>query len=64
MSLMDVMSSLHLSVYPQVALVIFLGVFVGVCFSLIGQKTRFEQSAKLPLDDAQTATPNSPSTNA
>lgn len=51
MRLSDVMSSLQLSVYPQIALVIFLLVFGGVCLSLLGRKERFARSAALPLDE-------------
>jgi hypothetical protein len=56
MALSDVMSALQLSVYPEIALVIFLSVFVGVCLSLLGRSERFVRSATLPLDEDDTST--------
>jgi cbb3-type cytochrome oxidase subunit 3 len=60
MRLSDVMSSLQLSVYPQIALVIFLLVFGGVCLSLLGKKERFARSAALPLDEDTEGVSHSP----
>jgi hypothetical protein len=59
MRLSDVMSALQLSVYPEIALVIFLVVFVGVCLSLFGKNERFERPAALPLDDGDPVVPQS-----
>ena len=49
MKLSDVVSSLHLTVYAEVPLVIFMGVFIGVCVSLFRPGRRMEQMAELPL---------------
>lgn len=50
MRLSDVMSAMDLTFYPQVGLVIFLGVFAGVCVSLLARPGRFEKCGELPLD--------------
>ncbi|MFM9956815.1 MAG: hypothetical protein ACKVZJ_01955 [Phycisphaerales bacterium] len=60
MSLTDVMSGAGLGVFPSIALVIFLGVFVVAvwrAFSKSGASAR-AAAARLPLEDAPLATKN------
>lgn len=59
MRMSDIVSYLDLSIYPQVALVLFLGVFAGVVLRIIG-KTRareLEACGLLPLEDGADAAP-------
>ena len=49
MKLSDVVSSMHLSVYAEIPLLIFVVVFVGVCVSLFRQGSKHQQMADLPL---------------
>ena len=52
MKLSDVMSAASgLSAYAEVALVIFIGVFLGVVLDLVSQGRRHEAMRLLPLDD-------------
>ena len=53
MSLSELMSSMDLSVYPQVALVLFLAVFVSVTWRIFTRRGREEcrAHALLPLDE-------------
>lgn len=55
MKLSDVVSSMHLTIYAEVPLLIFMGIFVGVCLSLLGQKSDFEQTARLALHSEKAA---------
>lgn len=57
MRLSDLMSRLELSVYPQVALVIFLGVFVAVMVRIFGRtrSRELDRAAMLPLEDSPIA---------
>lgn len=59
MRLSDLMGSLELSTCPQIALVIFLGVFAAVCLRLFRASTRqaCDEARMLPLQDADTTTP-------
>lgn len=53
MRLSDVMSAMDLATFPQVALVLFLGVFVGVLVRVYvrGKPADFESQSRLPFDD-------------
>lgn len=53
MRLSDIMGNLELSVYPQIALVIFLGVFAGVLARVLSRSAQaeFREAAVLPLND-------------
>lgn len=52
MRLTDIMSNLDLSVFPQVALVLFLGVFVAVSVAALRRKgSQTRRLASLPLED-------------
>jgi hypothetical protein len=52
-SLSDIMSHIDLAVYPQVALVIFLGVFGGVSWRIFRKPnvSEFKRMAQLPLEE-------------
>jgi cbb3-type cytochrome oxidase subunit 3 len=51
MKLSDVVSGLHLPVFAEVPLLVFMGVFIGVAVYLLGNKEQFARSAALPLRD-------------
>jgi hypothetical protein len=51
MKLTDVVSYLHLPVFAEVPLVIFLGIFIGVALHLMSRKEELKQFAALPLRD-------------
>ncbi len=57
MSLTDVVSSLHLSIFAEVPLLVFFGIFLGLCLSMLRGERRFETSALLPLRDERSVTP-------
>lgn len=44
---------MDLTLYPQIALVIFLGIFVGVIYRVFSkEKTKdYEEASRLPLDE-------------
>jgi cbb3-type cytochrome oxidase subunit 3 len=50
----DIIASLNISTYPQVALVIFLSVFVLISLRLLRREATAEanQAGNLPLEDA------------
>ena len=54
MKLSDVMSHMGLSVYAEVALLIFLSVFVGVVFDVLASAKQHRAASLLPLDDEGT----------
>ncbi len=53
MRLTDIMSGLNLSIYPQIALVIFVAIFTGVLIRVFSRSrtSEFERAANLPLND-------------
>ena len=54
MRLSDVMGHAGLSIYAEIALVIFLGVFVAIVIRLFTSKrSDLERHARMPLDDAE-----------
>lgn len=57
MSLSDVISSLGLSIYPIIALTLFLFVFTGVIIKVLRARERadLDHGAMLPLADEQAA---------
>jgi len=55
MKLQDVMSAAHLSIYAEVSLLIFLGVFVGVALDLWASRHKNRAMSLLPLDDGSRA---------
>ncbi len=60
MRLTDIMSGLHLSIYPQIALVIFVAIFTGVLIRVFSKsrKNEFERAANLPLNEDGDITPD------
>ena len=50
MKLSDVMSAMQVSVFAQVPLLIFFGIFVGVVLYLLQGKSAFEHARHLPLE--------------
>lgn len=50
MKLSDVMSAMHVSVFAQVPLLVFFGIFVGVVLHLMQGKSAFEHASRLPLE--------------
>ena len=54
MSLTDLMSGMNLSLYPQIALVIFLAVFFAVAVRVWRMpKDNADELARLPIDDSE-----------
>jgi hypothetical protein len=54
MKLSDVVSFMHLPVYAEVPLLLFMGVFIGVVLHLAGRRDELSAMAALPLrDDAR-----------
>jgi cbb3-type cytochrome oxidase subunit 3 len=51
MKLSDVMSAMHVSIFAQVPLLVFFGVFIGVVLYLMQDKSAFEHAGRLPLAD-------------
>jgi cbb3-type cytochrome oxidase subunit 3 len=51
MKLSDVVSHLHLPLFAEVPLLVFLGVFVGVALHLLSRPEHFAQASALPLRD-------------
>ncbi len=53
MRLTDIMSGLNLSIYPQIALVIFVAVFTGMLIRVFSRSrsSEFERAANLPLHE-------------
>lgn len=54
MKLSDVMSAMHVSVFAQVPLLVFFGVFIGVVLHLMQGKSAFEHVRRLPLEQQKT----------
>lgn len=52
MSLSDLMSAARLATYPEIALALFMAVFVGVAvrLALQGERAAWERARTLPLD--------------
>jgi cbb3-type cytochrome oxidase subunit 3 len=49
MKLSDVVSSMHLTIYAEVPLLIFMGIFIGVCIHMFRQGGKLDEVAQLPL---------------
>ena len=49
MKLSDVVSAMHLSIFAEVPLLIFMGVFLGVCLHVFRRGEQFQRAAELPL---------------
>jgi len=50
MKLSDVVSAMHISVFAQVPLLVFFGIFIGVVLHLMQGKNQFEHARRLPLE--------------
>lgn len=59
MSLTDLMSAAQLATYPEIAMVIFMGVFVAISVRLLLNRDRdhaeWERARNLPLNDREEA---------
>lgn len=53
MKLSDVVSAMHLSIFAQLPLLIFFGIFVGVVLHLLQGEKEFEQARFLPLQGSE-----------
>ncbi|MDF3071429.1 MAG: hypothetical protein K0R38_7030 [Polyangiaceae bacterium] len=53
MKLSDVVSAMHLPIYAEVPLLVFVGIFVGVCVHMLRREGTFDQAAQLPLRNEQ-----------
>jgi len=54
MKLSDVVSSMHLPVFAELPLLLFMGVFLGVALHLVGRRDELAAMSTLPLrDDAR-----------
>jgi len=51
MSLTDAVSALHLTIYAELPLLLFLGIFCGVCLHMLRSGSKLDQVALLPLHD-------------
>lgn len=60
MKLSDVVSSLHLPIFAELPLLVFMGIFVCVGISLLGGRERFEAESALPLHDEHNGTQGDP----
>jgi hypothetical protein len=49
MKLSDIVSAMHLTIYAEVPLLIFMGIFVGVCVHMLRQGGKLDETAQLPL---------------
>jgi len=60
MKLIDIMSSMQLSSYAEVALLLFLGAFGAIAISLLWNRKRddWERYRHLPLDDTDVTLPS------
>ena len=54
MKLSDIVSSMHLPLFAEVPLLVFMGIFIGVVVHLVGRRDEFAAMEALPLrDDAR-----------
>ena len=60
MKLSDVVSSMHLPLFAEVPLLLFMGVFIGVVLHLVGRRDQFAAMEALPLRDESSANRNRP----
>ena len=51
MKLSDIVSSMHLTIFAEVPLLVFMGIFAGVAVHLLGKRDHFSQLGALPLRD-------------
>jgi cbb3-type cytochrome oxidase subunit 3 len=53
MKLSDIVSSMHLTIYAEIPLLVFMGIFLGVCVHMLRRRDTFDQVAHLPLRNDQ-----------
>lgn len=51
MKLSDIVSSLHLPIFAEVPLLVFMGIFIGVAIHVLGGREQFARLGALPLHD-------------
>jgi hypothetical protein len=49
MKLSDIVSAMHLPIFAEVPLLVFMGIFVGVAVHLLGKREELAQLGSLPL---------------
>lgn len=59
MKLSDIMGAANLSVYAEIALILFILAFVGVVITTFapGRRQTFDAASRMPLDDEHPQTP-------
>ena len=55
MKLSDVVSAMHMTIFAEVPLLIFVGIFFGVAIDLLQGKKHFEEMRLLPLHEREAA---------
>jgi hypothetical protein len=60
MKLSDIVSALHLPIFAEVPLLVFMGIFIGVALHLLGSKEQQLLLGSLPLRDEQAKRRSSP----
>ncbi|MEO7037518.1 MAG: hypothetical protein ABI548_26410 [Polyangiaceae bacterium] len=50
MKLSDVVSSMNVSIFATLPLLIFVGIFIGVMVHVMFEKEQFDEMSKLPLE--------------
>ena len=50
MKLSDVVSAMHVSIFAQLPLLMFFGIFIGVVMHVTLGKNQFEHARRLPLE--------------
>ena len=49
MKLSDIVSAMQLPVFAEVPLLVFMGIFIGVCVHMLRQGGKLDEAAQLPL---------------
>ena len=49
MKLSDIVSGLHLPIFAEVPLLVFMGIFIGVAIHVLGGREQFSSVGALPL---------------
>ena len=59
MRLSDIMGAANLSVYAEVAMVLFIAAFIAIVIAIFhpGRKRMFDAASRMPLDDEHPQTP-------
>ena len=51
MKLSDVVSAMHLPIFAEIPLLLFMGIFIGVSIHLLSGREQFARAGALPLRD-------------